>query len=252
MRVSCRSIVAFALAACVCASVPAYAQKLITQAKVTAGNFTPGDTPGFPLTISVRGSYKLTSNLVVPSTNTIGVHITADNVTLDLNGFGIFGPGGVAAVNAGHGIYAVQSNITISNGSVRGVGGVGIWLAGNSHRVENVYVTSAGWAGLDVGNNSIVRGSTVILSSSAQFSVVAVRVGPGSVFTNNVVNSNYAQGIYALHGTILMGNTVRGNSGTGMDLVDAVYSNNVISGNLGTVNGGIQMGPNICNSAPCP
>jgi hypothetical protein len=29
---------------------------LITQAAVNAGNITPGDTPGFPVTISVGGS----------------------------------------------------------------------------------------------------------------------------------------------------------------------------------------------------
>ena len=42
-------------------------QVLITQAAVNAGNVTPGDTPGFPATISVPGSYRLASNLTVPT-----------------------------------------------------------------------------------------------------------------------------------------------------------------------------------------
>src|SRR5262245_45169596 len=36
---------------------------LIDQAKVNAGGITPGDEPGFPVTLSRRGKYKLTGNL---------------------------------------------------------------------------------------------------------------------------------------------------------------------------------------------
>ena len=93
MRLSATASVAWFALALVFASAPAYAQKLVTQAKVNTGNFTPCDAPGFPLTIRVRGAYKLTGNLTVPNANTTAIEIIADNVTLDLNGFGIFGPG---------------------------------------------------------------------------------------------------------------------------------------------------------------
>src|SRR5438128_1949460 len=61
---------------------------LIDQNRALAGNLTPGDGPGFPVTISQPGSYGLSSNLTVPLGNH-GIEITADGVTLDLNGFGI-------------------------------------------------------------------------------------------------------------------------------------------------------------------
>jgi hypothetical protein len=61
------------------------------QLKAMAGNITPGDTPGFPVTISQPGSYRLDSNLTVPDVNTTAILITANNVTLDLNGFSIIG-----------------------------------------------------------------------------------------------------------------------------------------------------------------
>src|SRR5688500_2890388 len=77
---STSSFVSFALVMLVVTSSPAYAQKLITQAKVNAGNVTPGDTPGFPLTISQKGAYKLTGNLTVPNQDTTAIVITADNV----------------------------------------------------------------------------------------------------------------------------------------------------------------------------
>src|SRR6266540_3776373 len=65
---------------------------LIDQNRALAGGVTPGDTPGFPVTLSVPGSYRLTGNLTVPDANTTAIQIAADNVTLDLNGFSILGP----------------------------------------------------------------------------------------------------------------------------------------------------------------
>src|SRR5712692_4005736 len=65
---------------------------LIDQNRALAGGVTPGDAPGFPVTISVPGSYRLSGNLTVPDANTTAIQVTADNVTLDLNGFSIIGP----------------------------------------------------------------------------------------------------------------------------------------------------------------
>jgi parallel beta-helix repeat protein len=256
MRISSRtSIVSFALAAMVVLSAPVYAQKVITQAKVTAGSFTPGDAPGFPLTISQKGGYKLTGNLVVPDANTTAIEVTADNVTLDLNGFGIYGPGGVGT---GDGVIANNSNVTVMNGSVRGMGRVGLYLRGNTHRVENMYVTANGYSGIGVGGNSVVRGSSVILNNASGVSLAAIVTlggsGSGSSITNNVVSSNTGAGIYANPGTTVTGNTVRGNAGFGLWLDNAAYGNNVVSGNNGggvQVSGGIQMGPNVCNTFAC-
>src|SRR3954463_6674651 len=65
---------------------------LIDQNRAIAGNVTPGDDPGFPVTISKPGSYRLAGNLTVPGADTSAIVITADAVTLDLNGFSIAGP----------------------------------------------------------------------------------------------------------------------------------------------------------------
>jgi hypothetical protein len=83
-----RTLIAAALIA---SGSAAFAQAAINQSTALAGNVTPGDTAGFPVTLSQTGSYKLTGNLVVPEGKT-GVEITASNVTLDLNGFSIIGP----------------------------------------------------------------------------------------------------------------------------------------------------------------
>jgi hypothetical protein len=110
---------------------PARAQATIDQNKALAGSLSPGDLPGFPITLSVPGSYKLTSNLVVPA-GLNGIEITSDNVTLDLNGFRIAGSGSctrdqvsyVVNCNAQskYGIVVLAGGVTgtVRNGSVQG------------------------------------------------------------------------------------------------------------------------------------
>src|SRR3984893_6308015 len=104
---------------------------LIDQNKALAGNVTPGDAPGFPVTISLSGSYRLASDLTVPDANTNAIVIAASHVTIDLNGFAILGPtdcsGGLnpcAGAGTGKGISTpgFQFNITIRNGTIQGMG----------------------------------------------------------------------------------------------------------------------------------
>jgi hypothetical protein len=95
---------------------------LIDQNKALAGNVTPGDTANFPVTISQPGSYRLSSNLTVPSGQS-GIVITVPNVTIDLNGFGITssvqGPGSGAFGIIYSGTVPPR-NITIVNGVIEG------------------------------------------------------------------------------------------------------------------------------------
>jgi hypothetical protein len=139
---------------------------LIDQNKAMAGNVTPGDTPGFPVTISQPGSYRLDSNLTVPDANTTAVQITASNVTLDLNGFSIVGitkcnyvilhipgpfsfscaPGGGSGVGV-EGSKADLSGIKIMNGTIQGMGSDGVMLYGDAITIEKVSAVSNGGNG---------------------------------------------------------------------------------------------------------
>jgi hypothetical protein len=96
---------------------------LIDQAKALAGNVTPGDAPGFPVTLSLPGSYRLSGNLNVPST-LVGISITATNVTIDLNGFSLTTPFPQAQQSPSRGILwegsVLPSGITVRNGTVEG------------------------------------------------------------------------------------------------------------------------------------
>src|SRR5215468_1094227 len=66
----------------------------INQARAIKGGITPGDTPGFPITISADvsssgpTSFRLTGPLFNSTTDTV-IQIISPHVTVDLNGFTI-------------------------------------------------------------------------------------------------------------------------------------------------------------------
>ena len=120
----------------------ALAQATIDQNKALAGSVTPGDAPGFPITLSVPGSYKLTGNLVVPG-GLNGIEITSDKLTLDLNGFRIAGSGTCTrdpstyvvycSSPSAYGIKVTAGGVTgtVLNGSVQGFN-TGVLLEGGT------------------------------------------------------------------------------------------------------------------------
>ena len=87
---------------------------LITQANAVAGSVTPGDAPGFPVTLTQPGLYKFADNLTVPSGRT-GILVNSDDVTIDLNGYRLR-----AAFFADNtiGIRSDHFNVTIRNGTI--------------------------------------------------------------------------------------------------------------------------------------
>jgi hypothetical protein len=110
---------------------------IITQAKALAGNVTPGDAPGFPVKLSVPGSYVLGSNLNVPVSQT-AIQIFVDDVTIDLSGYRLFG----SAKTAAFGIVGVggADGATIRSGTIAGFRFDGIFGRGDNWIVENMRV----------------------------------------------------------------------------------------------------------------
>jgi hypothetical protein len=133
----------------------------INQARATAGGVTPGDTPGFPVTLDQSGSYRLTGNLTVADAGATAIVATVGNVTIDLNGFTIACNTGVApcAAGAGTGINANQVNVAVLNGTVRDMGGSGINTGANA-RIERVRALGNHSDGIRTGNASSLTGNT--------------------------------------------------------------------------------------------
>ena len=223
----------------------------INQARASKGGITPGDTPGFPITISTGTfssepmSFRLTGPLFSSTTDNI-IEILSPHVTVDLNGFMITC---LIPPCAGFGILSDQNNITIMNGTVRGFA-EGVKISGNGAQVENLRVLDNTMAGVHLSNDCIVR-NTLAAANGTE----GIKVGLGCTVSGNTANSNTTSGICTGLGSNVFGNTVRGNTAYGLNLAPTVgYSQNVISANgLGTVFSGVSAGLNLCNgSTTCP
>lgn len=204
----------------------------INAASAAGGGITAGDAPGFPVTISEQGSYRLTSDLEVPGVNTTGIEISADFVTIDLNGFTLFSTGGGAGT--GHGIRGFDSRtgIVVKNGTVRSMGSSGILMPGRRGRVENVLVSQNRDDGIRLGDHGMVRECTA--SNNAGFGIT---VGDGgSLIENKSWQNGFAS--VADHGLglgdfgVAIGNTSTENTGVGLLTGDgATIVNNNFSDN---------------------
>ena len=116
----------------------ASAQTVINEARAMAGGITPGDAPGYPVTITRPGSYKLTSNLEVldfdePSEMIL---VTVPEVTIDLNGFSVTNLRSWRSFP--NGIVSLADQTTVLNGNVYGFSTGLVLDAGSGHRVERV------------------------------------------------------------------------------------------------------------------
>jgi len=214
---------------------------LIDQARAEAGGVTPGDAPGFPVTLSQGGSYRLAGNLAIGDPNTTAIEVTADNVTLDLGGFAIVGatscsgvPTHCFPVGSGDGVRFSPANrkagLTVSNGTIRGMGGHGVTghSASQGFVVERLRVMSNGGWGISLA---------------------------GALVSDNMVLRNGQHGIMG-HSLQVSRNTVLHNGGVGLFLVKSGYGGNTLVDNYG---GGAQVsatnayptGGNFCNGVPC-
>jgi len=198
---------------------------LITQAKALAGNVTPGDAPGFPVTISQPGKYKLAGNLTVNDMGTTGIFITSPDVTLDLNGFVLRGPNTCSAGNypyvdscdsdamsefgRGNGVHidlpdGSPATVSIENGTVRGFAGYGLHGYGVSaprvYAARHLHVAHNGLIGIYLAalvNDSIVsyngRQGIVLSNNVTQNTVIGNRLA-GMVSTTRALNISYQNG----------------------------------------------------------
>jgi hypothetical protein len=237
-------------------AVPAWAvdgEILIDQAAVNAGSITPGDTAGFPATLSRPGRYKLNGNLVVP-TFQIGIYVTASDVTVDLDGYTIrsASPG-----TSGTGVFgqpASANRLRVMNGTITGFGDFGVSnrqsFGAEAAIIENLRVVE-NKGGIFIGPHAQIRDSTIANSQGGNLSCAHSCLIEGNVITGSAAGA----GISITGGTIL-GNVIVGNKfGVVADVTTTGYGNNILVGNNSggaQVTGpAVQLHPNACAPA-CP
>ena len=192
---------------------------LIDEAAVLAGGITSGDGPGYPVTISDPGSYRLSENLKVPA-GISGFWIETNDATLDLNGFTILGAG--PGSGFADGIFSRNAGKCFDCTDAEGVRIVDVRAIGNLF--NGIRLESQG--GLVEGCSAHTNGNAGI---NAQ--------GNGTLVKNSVARNNKTYGII-------------GGSNSG-------YRSNVLTANNGgdlnpQVLGGVNLGENLCGTVVCP
>jgi hypothetical protein len=189
---------------------------LINQSEVLAAG-------GFPYHITQSGSYRLSSNLLVSSA-TDAIDISANNVTIDLNGFSIIqtattSPPGKMAING-----SAANAVTVRNGSIANWD-YSISLESNC-TVQNTTITNTN-TGLMCFRYSAITANLVIANPN-----------PGAIEHGQI-------GISASSGTMISGNTVAGFRTYGIAMAETPSVNSpgaLISGNAVSGPGGGAIG----------
>jgi hypothetical protein len=237
---------------------------LINQSTLTASGGT--------YTTASPGSYKLSGNLQQKDKDTPVITIASDNVAIDFNGFSITGAADCSAGfpcrnrGVGSGIVtnpAGRSNVTIRNGTIQGVANDAIRLQGDSFLVEYMTIRGNGGDGIYVSASTPGNANAIIRNNIVQTNNGDALFTDSGQVTDNVVTGNLATGItvWCVWNPILPINTVARNTlarngAFGLSLAgSAGYTGNTLAGNNGggvQVQGGFNMGQNLCGGAACP
>lgn len=248
----------------------------INQACAVDGGCFSGDGAGFPIEITNSGSYRLTSDLDVTEAddapNTDGILVNVSDVSLDLNGFSISGPVSCDSTPAtscsntgsGNGVSVdfsanpTPQDVTLRNGTIRGMGNNGIGLPEGS-RVINVHAVENGDVGMRIDSSGSIRdivarrngssgihigpSSTAVNIHSAGNGHDGASVGEDSLISHSAFLQNRAHGVFGSTNITVRDSAISGNGFAGVDLssgnsvLDSEVNNNGGAG----VTGGNQM-----------
>jgi hypothetical protein len=190
----------------------------------------------FPVVINKAGSYVLTTNLVVSSPDVNGINIMVNDVTLDLNGHKIQGPG------TGYGIYAEDKfSITLRNGRIWGFShGIALGTKGNlassrgaGHHIEDIQALN------NIYNGIYIEGGTVINCTANNNGDNGIEAY-NSVVINCIANNNRGAGIYVDNGMVTS-SSAQYNEGHGMYVISSTAkdNNSRYNGGYGIETGGV-------------
>lgn len=190
-----------------------------------------GGGGGAEFIIVQPGSYYLTTN-IVGVTGLVGINISANDVSLDLNGFSVQGTSGAL-----DGIYLHSgwTNIVVRNGIISGWNntsqyGIGVADYANNVVLEKLIITGCASNGVVAANGVEATGVQVLNCGASGFSV-----GPGSTVQNCTALGNGTYGFVANNNCIFKECNGSGNANTGIYAL--AYSNCVIENCTAISNG---------------
>ena len=166
---------ALSLTAAVAFTPASAAVVVITQAKANAGGVTPGDAPGFPVTLSLPGAYQFDTNLTVPA-NRNGIVVTSHYVDIDMNGFLLLGANASGVKVAFHGVISGHGDGHIHDGIISSFKGNGIFLVAapnsNAWVVEDMQIVGNDQFGIRADVSHYLRFSNNLILVNGRAGIV--------------------------------------------------------------------------------
>ena len=160
-----------------------------------------------PYTITAPGFYYLTKNLT--STDD-GIIVDVEDVTIDLMGFRIDGPGTSSDTN---GIYLKKNYVEIRNGIIRNFeNGIAVFGSRQGIQVINIRAIYNDW-GIKLDSS---RGCRVKNCTAAHNNSTGIYLSDASTAAGNMVFFNGGSGIHVSSGATVIDNTAYGNQSDGI------------------------------------
>ncbi|MFH0795138.1 MAG: right-handed parallel beta-helix repeat-containing protein [bacterium] len=210
------------------------------------------DIASLPYTISSSGSYVVVDNITLSTQNTHGITISANNVTLDLNGHTLTGPG-KAAGSSGSGIYvgSTRYNIVVKNGTMRDWRWQGVEAYNGLNCIfEDLIAYNNGNYGISAGSSALIRGN--VCRENGSTGIYAISSVGDCVISDNVCYYNGYDGISAYRATVT-NNVCTSNTNHGMSIkgpstvIGNNCSQNSMVGIMANSPGGVLIENNVCN-----
>jgi hypothetical protein len=191
----------------------------------SAADAQPKSITSCGIGITATGAYVLNSNLTFTSTSGVCINVSANNVTIDLNGFVLTGKGGIASA-----IASAGSGLTVTNGSITGFG-LAIFDPPAGARISKLIVT----------NSSKDENYAIYLGDSAQVSdsifldnaMTAIGLGANAIVTHCIIAGNgFSAVITRGSGAVITENSIAANENGGV----GTSSKSTVEGNAATNN----------------
>lgn len=189
---------------------------------------TPGDAE-YTYIISESGSYYLSEDLI-GEVDKHGIHIIASNVTLDLMGFSVRGPG---RGTPRHGIQCTGvNNIVVRNGIITQWDATGFEAGFTSPEsracvIESVTSSYNGEAGITLAQDSVARNCITFSNET-----YGIHAQSGSRIESCTANENELDGIVALGRCVVLNSLASDNHRMGI----SVGSNSTVRGSNASSN----------------
>jgi hypothetical protein len=166
-----------------------------------------------PIVISQPGSYYLAENILAFHSNH-GIEITTSHVTLDLNGFTVYGNTEVGSLDGIH-VTPLKENITIMNGTIRDFFHDGVDSQTTFSQMSNLVVLNNLLDGIKVTGNSATIRDCIARNNGG----VGILAGGSATIIGNAVGNNGGNGIQT-SSAVVAHCTARDNKG------DGIFANN--------------------------